>query len=482
VTSTSPPAVESQRYKLCPTCQRLTPADSPRCYECWNDVSSAPVLSAHEGIRAIARQTATDLEEKAALAKRRAFWRRVRKVAIAFGAGVMTTVIYWTMIYSPPPPPPGSNPSLQTTVGDSTWPIESGGLSGARVSAVAPALTGGQPWALELGSAPATPMIASAEHVYLSLEDGRVVAIDARTGAEAWTHRLQNPPVAAPTLAAGRLYIPQLSGRVMILDAGSGEVFLETPVVPTSFTTSPMVVDGVVYLFGIGALVALDAETGARLWSQRIESNWAFVTPVLDGRYIAAATGDRTLIFDRLAGSQTYYYEFERAHPYSIVLADGTVYSLSARFGAAIDIESERPWWEGWRKYWNQFWIWGMAPAPPPPPSLWVTSRPPREGYPVAVAPDRLLVADATGDLRAISRADGSPLWQQRVEAIAAPPILTPAGLFLLHAQRLAIYNPENGELVTERALPGPAALESAIITSHGTYLLAEDGRLTALR
>ncbi|MCC6236753.1 MAG: PQQ-binding-like beta-propeller repeat protein [Dehalococcoidia bacterium] len=478
----TPASSESTLYKRCPTCQRLTPADSLRCYECWNDVANVPVLAAQEGIRAIARQTAADLAAQSALERRRAFWRRVRKVTIAFAAGVLTTVLYFGFIYEPPLPPPGSEPGVTMTAEDGTWPIDGRTLAGTRATTLVPQLGAGAGWSTPLGEGPRVPLVAGADLLYVCLEDGRILAIEQATGREAWSHVLANPPVAAPTLASGRLFVPQVSGRLLALDAATGDVVLETPVYPTAFTTSPMIVDGVAYLFGTGAIVALDATTGVRLWTQRVESNWAFVTPVLSGRYIAVATGDRTLIFDRVRGQQTYFYEFERAHPYSIVLAEDTVYSLSSRFGAAIDIHSERPWWESYRKYWNQFFVWGMAPEPPPPPSEWVTSRPPRDGYPAAVGADRLLVAGPTGDVRALSRADGSPIWQEQVDAVTAPPVLTGAGLLLLHPTHLAVYDPGDGHVVASRAMPGTARLESAVVTSSGTYVIAEDGQLTALR
>ncbi len=476
------PSRDSTRYKRCPTCRRVTPADSQRCYECWNDVANTAVLSPEEGIRAIARQTASDLADQALVTRRRAFWRRARKVAIAFGAGVMSVVIYFTFIYAPDPPRPGRDPSINMTVAEALWPIDGHDLGGSRASSSRPAIAAPIAWSTALGSPPRVPLVAGETLVYTALEDGRVVAIEQATGREAWAHALANPPIAAPTLASGRLFVPQVSGRLLVLDAESGAVVFETPVLPTSFTTSPMVADGVVYLFGTGALVALDASTGAPLWRHAVPGTWAFVTPVLAGRHIAVATGDRTLIFDRLTGQQTYFYEFRRAHPYSITLVDDTVYSVSSRFAAAIDVTSERPWWERWRKYWNQFWVWGMAPEPPPPPSLWVTSRPPRDGYPVAVAPDRLLVAGPTGDLRAISRADGAPLWQQQVAPIMAPPTLTGAGILVLHENALSLYAADNGALLSTRPIEVSTPLEHVVATSKGTYVVTQDGQLTALR
>lgn len=488
-----PPTLEATLYKRCPTCQRLTPAESQRCYECWNDVASAPILEPEASAAALARQTEADLAVSADRARRRERLKRLRRASTTVVILALAVLAYRLFLYTPPLPPLATQPSMQLDVSAATWPIEGGSLAGTRATDARPALAGAAAWTIALGVAPRTPLVAGADRLIAALENGRIVAIDARSGSTLWTAELPNPPVAAPTLAAGRVFVPQLSGRLLVLDADTGAPIYETPVVSTSFSTSPMVADGIVYLFGTGELVAFDAATGRLLWSQDIDSGWAFVTPVMAGAHIAVATGDRTLIFDRLRGTQTYYYEFERAQPYSIVLADDTVYSLSARFGAAMEVTSERPWWEYGRIYWTQFWVWGMAPEPPPPPSLWVTSRPPRDGYPVAVAADRILVAGNTpparnaaplGDLRAVARSDGAPLWQKQVDPIVAAPTLTADGLLVVHAQRLALYDIGDGRMLAERTLEvaAGATLESTVVTSHGTYAITSDGVLFALR
>ena len=482
--TSSTATLPAQRYKRCPTCDRLTPADSMRCYECWNDVASVPILEATAASRALARQQQID---GALLARRATSARRIQRLkqaSLAVFAAVTAWYGYWTFIYQPPPVALGTRPTLQLVAGPDVWAIDAGDAGGTRTTAALTAATEASTtaWTRELGASPVGPLIASASLVYAALEDGRIVALDVRTGTPAWTHQLPNHPVAGPTLAGDRLYVPQIAGRLLVLDATTGTPLLESPAATTSFTTSPLVADGIAYIFGSGQLLAFDATSGARLWSHPIASNWAFVTPVLSGPHIAVATGNRTLIFDRLAGQQTYYYEFERAQPFSIVVADDTIYTLSARFGAAIDVDSRRPWWESGRAYWNQLWIWSMAPEPPPPPSIWVTRRPARDGFPAAVAADRLRVAGAEGDLRALSRADGTPLWQVRTPPIAGAPTLAADGLLVVHAQSLALYDAGDGHLLSERPLGGDADLDSAIVTSHGTYALAKDGRLTALR
>lgn len=455
-----------------------------RCYECWNDVAAVPILEADAASMALARQQQIDAARDAKRALQRRRLRQLRLTSLAIFAVAASWFGYRTFIYEPPPVPLAAQPGIQLATGAAVWGIDAGDAGGLRATTAATALgdASALAWTRELGAPPVAPPIASADRIYAALEDARIVALDAATGEPVWTHQLPNQPVAAPSLAGGRLYVPQIAGRLLVLDGATGAPVLESPAATTSFTTSPLVSDGIAYIFGSGQLLAFDATTGANLWSHPIASNWAFVTPVLAGRYIAVATGNRTLIFDRLAGRQTYYYEFERAQPFSIVLAEDTVYTLSSRFGAAIDVESRRPWWEGGRKYWNQFWIWGMASEPPPPPSEWVTRRPPRDGFPVAVAADRLLVAGAGGDLRAISRLDGAPLWQVRTPEIAGAPTLAADGLLVVHHQSLALYDPADGRLLIDRPLPGDADLDSAIVTSHGTYALAKDGRLLALR
>src|SRR5690606_4618024 len=160
-------------------------------------------------------------------------------------------------------------------------------------------------WTSELGSPTFTSMVADAERVYLALRDGRIVAVDAANGEQLWERQLQNPPFAAPTVAGDRLYIAQRQGVMDVVDARTGELIYQTEETPTSFGTSPIVLGGIVYLFGTGEIVGFDAETGERLWLRDIDTQWLFVTPVAHENYIAVATGDQTMVFDRLQGIQT---------------------------------------------------------------------------------------------------------------------------------------------------------------------------------
>ena len=474
-----PPGVE--RYKLCPTCGYATPASRNRCHHCWNDVATAGLLDAADAEQRLAREEALQADIASTLKRRREQSRYIRRVGYAMLVLLLGWWGYRAFIYTPPPVPTPSSTERSVVAGTDVWPITGGDLGGSQRTAATAALEGTERWASSLGAAPATAMVADAERLYLTLVDGRIVAVGIEDGAERWTYRLQNFPLAAPTVAGDRLYVPLRQGVLLALESETGEAVFESLATQSSFGTSPLVADGMAYVFGTGSLYGFDAENGELLWTVDIPSNWAFVTPVLTGQYVAVATGDRTLAFDRFTGQETYFYEFERAHPYSISVADDTIYSVSTRFGAAIEVDSRRPWWEGSRAVWNQFWLWGMAPSVPPPPALWVTSRPPRDGYPVAVGDDRLLLAGPEGDVRALDRVSGEELWRVAVDPIVAAPLVTPEGLLLMHASRLALYDVGSGEFVRDRAFEG-SSLFDVVVTSHGTFVADAAGELIALR
>ncbi|MEZ4502426.1 MAG: PQQ-binding-like beta-propeller repeat protein [Dehalococcoidia bacterium] len=471
----------TDEYKLCPTCGYANLAYRNRCYHCWNDIAGARPIPQAEAEQRLALEERIESQRLARETQRKLWARRIRLVGVAMAVLLFAWWGYRTFIYEPPPVPTPSSTERHLTSNADTWPISGGDLGATRRTEATVALEAPEAWNVDLGAGPATPAISDGERIYETLLDGRIVALDVQTGAEVWTHRLQNFPFAAPTVAGDRLYVPLRQGILYVVDASTGEFVGQSAATQSSFGTSPLVADGMVYVFGTGELHGFDAETLERLWTVSIPSNWAFVTPALSDRYIAVATGNRTLAFDRVTGRETYFYEFERAHPYSIAIDDGDVYTISPRFGAALDLESRRPWWEGIRAVWNQFWLWGMAPDVPPPPSLWVIPEPPSQGLPIAIADDRLVLASADGDLRAIDRANGEDVWRIDTEAIVQGPLVTPAGVLAVHPDRLVRYDLADGAVLAERPFEG-TSLFDAVVTARGTFVTTSAGTVIALR
>lgn len=471
----------SLQYKLCPRCGYATVSDNDRCQHCLRDIARAKILEPEVAKRRLARQAVVEAERAAARARHLRRVRYLRGLGVVLLIGLIGWWSYKSFIWEPPPAPlPSSTVRSVISSGD-IWPTSGGDLAGTRSTSAAPQLEGPAAWNTSLGVAPATGMIADSERLYVTLNNNMIVALNQDDGSIAWERELSVVPFAAPTLAGGTLYVPMRAGQLLALDAVTGDEVFASLTTGTRFGTSPLIDEGMAYVFGIGALFGFDAETGELLWRTEIDSPWGFVNPVLDDKFIATVTGNRSLVFDRVTGVESYFYEFERANPYATALVDGAVYTFSSRFGTAYDVESRRPWWEGVRAVWEQFWIWGMAPDVPLRPAIWVGSDPPRDGYPAAVTEELLLLGGPSGDLVAISRADGSEVWRIARAPIVGPPLATADGLLVAHADHVAVYEFATGTLVTERLFEGQR-LHDVVVTTGGTFIANADGEISVYR
>ena len=114
--------------------------------------------------------------------------------------------------------------------------------------------------------------------------DEVVACYNAATGAPVWTHRDAARffeanggagPRGTPTLSDDRVYAFGATGNVNALDAGNGAVVWSRNAaadtgaeVPTwGFSSSPLVIDGVVIVAASGQLAAYDVDTGNMRWS-----------------------------------------------------------------------------------------------------------------------------------------------------------------------------------------------------------------------
>lgn len=184
---------------------------------------------------------------------------------------------------------------LATPAAAADWPQWRGpGRDG--LAAAAPAKWAAAPkklWSVELGPGHSSPVVAGdrvVQHFRIG-EEEVVAAFDLATGKELWRDRyaaafVPQPeardhgagPFATPTIADGRVYTFGIQETVSAYELATGkrlwrkdwagEFPTTHPVYGTS--ASPLVTDGKVIVYvggpGKGALVALDAATGAVIW------------------------------------------------------------------------------------------------------------------------------------------------------------------------------------------------------------------------
>jgi glucose dehydrogenase len=182
---------------------------------------------------------------------------------------------------SVPPGTPVENVSYATE-----WPSPNQNLYNTRVAHSTIASTNvsklGMAWTIPLqGSGPngadvANPVIANGI-AYLQDGASNVIAVRDATGKVLWTHKYNSIPRQGPngvTFANGRIYGVTACG-VFALDAQTGQqVWYNTHLATgqVNFDIAPQVANGKVFVssaitVGGGIIYALDAATGATLWS-----------------------------------------------------------------------------------------------------------------------------------------------------------------------------------------------------------------------
>ncbi|HTR54568.1 MAG TPA: PQQ-binding-like beta-propeller repeat protein [Kofleriaceae bacterium] len=153
----------------------------------------------------------------------------------------------------------------------------------------------------------ASPLVAN-DSAYVVAGTDDVLALDLATGDTRWQTRLDdagfawgNATVGTPVLARGVLVVPTLYGALVALDAESGAELWRSAAAPgplrtthyrgageAGFAASPVATGGIVWAADTaGELVARDLRTGDELWRTSLD------VPVLAG---LAASGDALVV------------------------------------------------------------------------------------------------------------------------------------------------------------------------------------------
>jgi outer membrane protein assembly factor BamB len=166
------------------------------------------------------------------------------------------------------------------------WPSPNGDLYNTRVAHSMIASTNvsklGIAWTLPLhgigasGADVANPVIANSI-AYLQDGASNVIAVQSATGRVLWTHDYNAPELSGPngvTIANGRIYGVTPDGVFALDERTGGQVWYDTNLAAgqVNFDIAPQVANGKVFVSsaitaGGGIIYALDADTGAMLWS-----------------------------------------------------------------------------------------------------------------------------------------------------------------------------------------------------------------------
>ena len=175
------------------------------------------------------------------------------------------------------------------------------GAEDSHVYAVGP---GGVQWSKETGGEiQCQPAVGSDGTVYIGSDDGWVYAVQ-DNGVDKWSSQLSGP-------VRGRIAITQDDGVVAATDVFddvyklnpvTGEQLWKAPLQVLGFSGPVVGPDNTIYLGSdLGAVFALDGDTGELLWSMQVAGDTIYGAPLIHGSFLYVGSWDRALYAVRIA-------------------------------------------------------------------------------------------------------------------------------------------------------------------------------------
>jgi outer membrane protein assembly factor BamB len=257
---------------------------------------------------------------------------------------------------------------------------------------------GGDSESLRLGLRP----IAAAGRVYAASHDGDVYSFDLKNGKTVWRTKTKLALSGGPGLAAERLFVGSSDGDVLALSAADGKELWRVQTIG-EVITPPAATDAIVVVRTVdGHLRGLSPTDGHELWvtEQQVPrlSLRGTAPPVIvrdmvvcgfdNGKVVAVALKDGGVVWETPVAPSRGRTELERLVDIdsSVQVEGDDVFVVGFQGRAAmLALDSGQIWW----------------------------SRDASSDRGLVVGSDAVYVAAADGDVIALNRRDGTPLWTQ---------------------------------------------------------------------
>ena len=478
---------------LCRICGHLNrPSESgARCAQC----------GAFSGLEAVSADDAEQRSRRVRLEFLRNRLVRVAMVAIPL-LGLLMWVLWAYTGLPPDPPQPTTNigdTSVASVPGD--WPQAGGGATNTSAAVGASVSTDRAPqtvWEYAADSPIVAPPAVVGSRVYVTAEDGSVVALARDTGAVLWRYDSDLTAAITPAVSDGLVFVVFKPGIVSALDEDTGDVVWSRRL-PVASLPSPTVADGRLFVAETdrNLLLALDAATGETLWDYRLD-DWVVAPPAInDGLLIATSNDARIHVLNVNTGKLRMIYNagegrWTRGGP---VVTDDLLHVSSN--GVRRDGNRARVWGIDYRGHRyplerpiyyvrTQLAVWGFAKQPPVQQgTVWSTRTSGKQPYQPAVSEQTAVVADAAGLVTGLNTSDGAILWETdlAVDITTAAIIAGPVALIGDEHGRLTAVSVADGAVSWTAALGG-AVVAPAVVAADLLLVptASAGGTLTALR
>ena len=205
-----------------------------------------------------------------------------------------------------------------------------------------------QAWSVNLGNAVYSPLIG--DGMAFAATDGELFAIDLATGAIVWQKSVETD-FNYITYDHDRVFTVTFAGQLQAFvgDSGNLKWSIQLPG-NTQFVSGPMAKDGIVFVSGGsqtggGTLYAVSENTGAILWTQRVEDGYGSQPAYGDGG-VYVAYGFQFYKFAPSTGQVHWHYSVCNCSTYSgstPVYFDRKVYVAGANGPLVLDSETGNP-------------------------------------------------------------------------------------------------------------------------------------------
>jgi outer membrane protein assembly factor BamB len=364
----------------------------------------------------------------------------------------------------------GDNSSMSINNDFSSWPMFHNDLAHSGYTGSTGPMTNQTLWSYQGGTILSSPTVAGGI-VYIGLNDGKVLALNASNGVILWSYQTGGGVHSSPAVADNVVYFESWNNYIYALNASTG-VVLWTHKTGSYVQSSPAVANGVVYVASYDANVsALEAATGNLKWSFRTGAGAVGSSPAVvngmvfvgdNGGKVWALNGSKGTVIWKFTAGDTVYSSPAVVNGVVYIggdlVSDGTVYALDAATGAKL---------------------WSFSTG-----NLWVYSSPAVANGVVYLGSYDHLTSSNSGILYALDASTGKMLWSYPVDTevmtspIVAKNIVYAGG----YENKFYALNAFTGAVIWSYQLDSPStnSWSSAAVADGILYVCFEKGTIFA--
>ncbi len=185
--------------------------------------------------------------------------------------------------------------------------------------------------------------------VYAGSGDGNVYSLNASTGTLNWKFQTGDVVHASPVISNGTLYIGSWDSYFYALDAATGkekwrfktgedhDIYNQVGI-----QSSAVIADGIVY-FGCrdSKLYAVDAESGKQRWVYDNKGSWVIASPLVQDGKLYFETSDSGMFraLDAKTGAELFSLKFSGWPTFSSPIIAGNMFYLGSLSGKLLAID-----------------------------------------------------------------------------------------------------------------------------------------------